>query len=106
MITNGSGIQQKEVWRKGSWDERELLIGDVDEDGEITGIQNNYGHPTPGENQDRDFGYIEIDPINQKVVKRLGNTFGPSGIGLNSSRLSSSSFNNPFKLARPPSQNI
>jgi hypothetical protein len=49
---------------------------------------------------------VEIDAINQKVVKRFSNTMGPGGFGLNSSRMSQSSFNNPFKLGRPPSQSI
>ena len=65
-----------------------------------------YGGPTPGGDPDGDLKYVEIDAINQKVVKRFANTMGPGGLGLNSSRMSQSSFNNPFKLARPPSQSI
>ena len=107
MIPNGNGgalgTSQQEVWRRGSWDERELLGGDEFEDG---GLEGGYGGPTPGGDQDGDLKYVEIDAINQKVVKRFANTMGPGGLGLNSSRMSQSSFNNPFKLGRPPSQSI
>jgi hypothetical protein len=107
MLPNGTGgalgSSQQDVWRRGSWDERELLAGEEFEDGILEG---GYGGPTPGGDQDGDLKYVEIDAINQKVVKRFANTMGPGGIGLNSSRMSQSSFNNPFKLARPPSQSI
>ena len=103
-VTGGAlGTSQQEVWRRGSWDERELLGGDDIEDG---GLEGGYGGPTPSGDQDGDLKYVEIDAINQRVVKRFSNTLGPGGFGLNSSRMSQSSFNNPFKLGRPPSQSI
>lgn len=49
--------------------------------------------------------YFEIDHIKQKVVKRFASTLG-GGPGLHSSRLSQSSIVNPFKIAKPLSQNL
>ena len=96
MVTNNGStpLDGGDVWRRGSWDERELLsnINEADE-------MHNEANPGGGF-ADGDLKYVEIDPINQKVVKRFASTIG-GGIGLNSSRMSASSFNNPFKIARP-----
>jgi hypothetical protein len=78
------GIKE-EKWEGGQWDERELLD---DED--------SY--------KEEEMKYFEIDHIKQKVVKRFGSTV--TGGGLNSSRVSQSSISNPFKIAKPLSQNF
>ena len=84
MVPTSNGNDGGEVWRKGSWDERELLADEFAEGHDGVAA---FGEPTAG-GFDGDLKYVEIDPINQKVVRRFGNTMGASGIGLNSSRMS------------------
>ncbi len=61
MVQNGGSLTAKgdgEMWRHGSWDERDLLESfEEREDGAL------YGGPTSGANEE-DFKYFEIDAIN------------------------------------------